>query len=108
MLGAGAIDALRVTHVQGLQDILQAVFGRRDEDQVNVIGHQAIAGNRDAMFSGILPQPREIGLAVRVIKEHVLAPVPALGDVVRHLGKNRTGNAGHDAHIAQRGRQNKG
>ncbi len=37
------VYALRITHVQGFKRLLQTTFIIRYDDQVNVVGHQAIA-----------------------------------------------------------------
>lgn len=91
----GAVDPLRIAHVQRLEHLLQAIFGFRHRDQVDVVAHQAVGEHLDLVFLGVVLQPAQIGLAIVVCKEHLLAPIAPLGDVVGDAGTDGAGKAGH-------------
>jgi hypothetical protein len=108
LLLARPVEALGIAHVQGFQNLLQSIFCRGDQDQVNVIGHQAISRDFHLEFGRIFTEPSEIGLAVLIIKKHILAAVSALGDVVGQMGEDGSGGAWHAEMIAVILRQVKG
>src|SRR3989344_5050987 len=89
----GAIDAWRGACVQDPEDLLQRVWLLGNGHDVNAVGHQAIGEHAHAVFRAVLSQPREIGRSIRVAKEHVLAAVAALGDVVWNTGEDGAGDS---------------
>jgi hypothetical protein len=61
----------------------QAIFGLRHGDQMNVIGHQAIAPNLHALFTTPVGHQFHIGRIVAIVEKRLLATVAALRDVMR-------------------------
>jgi hypothetical protein len=49
---------------------------------MDVIGHQAIGQNLNLIFAGVLTQPIQIGVTIFIGKEHRVATVAALRDVM--------------------------
>ena len=66
-----------------------------NRDQMDVIGHQAIAEYFQAVFVGLLLQQQQIDAPVGIDKEHILAVVPPLGHM---MGQARNGNSGDPGH----------
>ena len=68
---------------------------RRHNDNVDMIGHQAVGENAYVISRAILTHPLEIRTPVRVREENILSPITALGDMVRHAGENGSRKPGH-------------
>jgi len=67
-----------------------------NEDQMNVIGHQAIGPDSDAMLTALLAREIAVEFIVGVGEEHGFAPISALRYMVRQAGNDETGDAGHE------------
>jgi hypothetical protein len=67
----------------------------RDANQVDVIRHQAIAQQRQAMLLTLVAQSLDVGSPVFVNQEDVLTIVAPLGDVVRNALHDHTGHSRH-------------
>ena len=98
-----AVEALGVAHVQWLQGALQAVIGCGYGDQVDMIGHQAIGQYFNLVLFGVVFQPRQIHQAIIIVKEHRLASIATLGDVVRKTCKYGSGQSRHWRSILKKG-----
>jgi len=90
-----AIDVLRVKEIRPSDCFGQGFFRPRHNDQVNVIGHQTIAEDPQAVPGGLPRQDREIGLVIIINEERVLAIVPPLGDMMRNVGQDDSGDSWH-------------
>ena len=98
----------------------KGILKSRDQQQVNVIGHQAVGHDVQAVLPGVLPQARELILPVASREEHILSVrpsqpclpsealakdgllrrsrlVPALGHVVRRFNGNNASDPRHPA-----------
>lgn len=51
-----AVHALGVTHMDMPERQRQGVFGSGNQDEMDVIGHQAVREDRDFMFDGVFAQ----------------------------------------------------
>jgi len=69
------------------------------QDQVHVVGHQAIGPYRNARLQGLLGQQIEIDFLVAVFKEDGLAPVATLGNMMR---KPRNHDPSESSHASER------
>lgn len=69
-------------------------FIARREDQMDVVGHEAIGPDLHAASTGLLGQIA-VDLLVAVFKEDRLAAVAPLGHVMRQSGHDDAGEAGH-------------
>ena len=66
-----------------------------DRNQMNVIRHQAVAKQRDAVALRAFAESFEIETPVVVEQEHGLAIVAPLRDVMRHTRRHHPGHPGH-------------
>ena len=73
----------------------QTVRARRCDDQVHMVGHQAVGPHLHPRRPRRLGQQVEVELVVAVLKERWLTPIPTLGDVMRDAGDHDAGEAGH-------------
>ena len=62
-------------------------------DEVNVIRHQAVAPNREALLCTVVPEQVQVERVVSIFKEDSLATVAALGDVVGDAFQNDAGDS---------------
>jgi len=65
------------------------------EDQMHVVGHQAIGPDLDAEFGAGRGEPIAIEGVVLVAEENALAAVASLRDMMRRAGKDDAGDARH-------------
>ena len=70
------------------------------EDQVDVIGHQAIGPDLNAAPADLFGEQVTINLLVAVLEEDRLAPIAPLGHMVRQSGNDHAGEASHPRPIA--------
>ena len=68
----------------------QALGGLRDNDQVNMIGHQAICSDRDLLCAAELRHELEVVLVIFLTEERLLSAVSPLGDMVGHARSYHT------------------
>jgi hypothetical protein len=68
---------------------------------MNVIGHLAIGPDLDAEPPAGFAKPIAIERVIAVLEEYALAPVAALGDMMRQPGNDDAGDAGHRRAIAR-------
>ena len=69
----------------------QRLFRCRHGDQVDVIRHQAVAPNLDALFAAPVGHQFHIGGIVFLVEKRPLSTVAALGHVVRHARNDYPG-----------------
>ena len=85
------IDALGVAHMQGFQHALQPIIGGRDNNQVYVVGHEAVCEHFNLVFVAVLSEPHQISLAIFVREKDDFAPIAALGYVMWKICKYGSG-----------------
>lgn len=73
----------------------QPLRRRRREDEVNVIGHEAIGPALDAIGLAALGEEIAVERVVFGLEEDRLTAIAALGDMVRRAGNGDAGDAGH-------------
>jgi hypothetical protein len=66
------------------------------QNQMDVIGHQAIAPNSDPLAPACLAQQIAIERIIVLTEEHGPAPIAALGDVMRQVRDDETADARHE------------
>jgi len=91
-----AIHILGVKVVGAADCLRQSVAVGRRNDKVDVVGHQAVRHDADAVLRSLLAEERDIGPAVVVGEEHVLAVVTPLRDVVLVAADHDPCNAWHE------------
>jgi hypothetical protein len=78
-----AVDILRVAKVGPADGLGQRLLLVGNRHQMNVVGHQAVGEDLQAVLLGLLLQKLQVHPPVVIHKEHVLAVVPALCDMMR-------------------------
>ena len=78
------VDPPRVPAMCLADGATQAPGGLRDNDQVNMIGHQAICSDRDLLCAAELRHELKVVLVVFLTEECLLSGVSPLGDMVGH------------------------
>jgi len=68
----------------------------RDDNQMHVVGHQAIADERETLELAVGPEEVKVDQAVGIGLEYELARVTALCDMIGRIGEKNTGKASHD------------
>ena len=89
------VPVLRVTHLHLTQQFGQRLDLRGNHDQMNVIGHEAIAQNLNRVMFGILLQQAEIYLPVNVGEKYVATLVAALSNVMGTMGDDDSTKSRH-------------
>ena len=89
------MDSARVSAMDARQDPAQPVFVLGAQDQMNVVGHQRPSPDRDLGFARRAAEEVAIGGVIRIRIERPLAPIAALGHVVRRVGNDDASEAGH-------------
>ncbi len=98
------VDAPRVAAVGLAQRGAQPVLARRHENEMDVVGHQAIGPNRRVHLAAPFAEQGEIVLVVAVLEEHRQAPRAALGHVMRVSGDDQSRRSWHRWSVARRSR----
>jgi len=78
----------------------EPILVARHGDDVNMVGHQTIAPDRHLRPRRCFGQQIEIERIIAVLEEGLLAPVAALGDVMRQARKDHAGKARHCLRLA--------
>ena len=79
-IAVGGVAAMGV-----LEGEKERIVASGDDDQVDVVGHEAITGQREAMDGAVVAEEVEIDQLVGVGFENGTAAIPSLGDVVRSV-----------------------
>ena len=82
--------------LERLRERLRIVW---DRDQVDVIRHQAIAQQREAVKLGVLPQQLKVGDAIGIADENDLSSISSLGDMMRNVDDYDAGQSSHKLKI---------
>ena len=96
-----AVDALCVEEVDAADGAGEGGFGPGHGDEVDVVGHEAVAEDAQSEARGLAVEQAEPFAAVVVGEEDVLPVVAALGDVVRDAGDDGSCASGHGFMIAE-------
>ena len=88
-----AINALRIAHMSGLQIALKTVRGGGHRHQRNVMAHQTIGQTIRALLLTIVLQAPQVGFPIVVGQKDSFPAIPALGEMMRHLGKDGSSEA---------------
>ncbi len=80
------LQSSRVVVVHSAQASCEGVRAFRHNDQMNMIGHQAVAQDLGACLSGLVAQQRQVHGTIAIAKENVLLMVATLSDMVSAAG----------------------
>ena len=89
------IDVLRVARVQRPERGGQRVLRARRDHQVDVIGHQAIRVDCQAMPDAVSAQQLKEAQTILIAEEHVFLAIAPLSYVQRHVRNDHPGYPRH-------------
>ena len=89
------MDDAGIAAVNGRERAADSIGVSRNEDEVDVVGHQHPGPDLDAGGAGALGEQVAVEGVVLVAEEGGRPAIAALSDVVRVSGKDGTGKAGH-------------
>lgn len=89
------IDSTRIVTVQATQRRRQRALARWDEDQMYVVGHQAVGERFHALAPALHRELGEVVGVVLRVEEHLLATIAALSNVMGNPGRNRPCQTSH-------------
>src|SRR5258706_12538042 len=93
-----AIVILGITLLEPLHEFSQGRLATF-EQQMDMIGHQAVGVNRDIVLAPILRESFQIGLIVGWTEKSLLSLFAAHDNVIGNANDNQPGLAGHTAVI---------
>jgi hypothetical protein len=73
----------------------QRLLAIGDEDEMDVVRHQAIGPDGDALLAALARQQVAIEIIVIFAEEHALAPITPLRHMVGKAGDDKSGDAGY-------------
>ncbi|MGA7711212.1 MAG: hypothetical protein WCA81_04870 [Rhizomicrobium sp.] len=85
----------------GIERSTQTVFVRRHQNEMNMIGHQAVCPHRRACRPATLGKKRFVEGVVVFAKKDLLAPVAPLRHLMRHASRNDSRQPCHAATLAR-------
>ncbi len=97
--GMADIPVGLVTPMRMLESQSQSIAFARNHNQVNMIGHEAIADQRKPMQSSIVSEQVKIDEPFSIRSENELPGIPTLGNVVRNTDGNHSSQTGQASKI---------
>ncbi len=95
------VDPPRVPPMHLADGATQALGGLRDNDQVSMIGHQAICPARDLLCAAESRDELEVVLVIFFTEECLLSAVSPLGDMVGHARSYHTCQSSHGGKLTR-------
>ena len=95
------VDPPRVPPTCLADGAMQAFGGLRDDDQVNMVGHQAICPDRDLLCAAESRDELEVVLEIFFTEERLLSAVSPLGDMVGHARSYHTCKRSHGGKLTR-------
>src|ERR1700733_8969957 len=92
---AARVDELRVAPMGRSHGARETALILRHENQVNVVGHEAIRPDLDGSFRRLIGEEIAIDLLIALLEKNGLAPVAPLRDVMRKAGNHNSGTPRH-------------
>jgi hypothetical protein len=94
-----AIDRDGIAGVGRRQGRAEPVLACRDEDEMDMVWHQAPGPDRSAALPAEAPQEGEVEGVVVFAEEDALAAIAALGDVVGQSRQDLAGGSRHSGRL---------
>ena len=94
------VDEVGIAAMGFAHGATEVAGSRRRENEMHMVGHQAVGPNRYLRLRGLLGQQIQIDFLVAVLKEDRLAPVAALRDMMRKSRNHDPRETCHEARIA--------
>lgn len=73
----------------------QRILPAWNNQQVHVIGHQAVGPHIKLGFGAVLAHPAQVDIPIVFAKEDIPPPVPAMRHMVRKVRKNNASQSSH-------------
>jgi hypothetical protein len=89
------VDLPRITPMGLADSPPQAVFRRRDSNQMRMVGHQAIAPNRHSVFAAPIGHQFQVGRIVSVVEKCLLSPIASLRYMMGHTRNDQSRQPRH-------------
>ena len=89
------MDAAGIGAMHRSQDAPEPVSVARDEDEMNVVGHEHPGPYRDTRRPGVLRQKITVAGVIFGTKKDLRATVSALRHMMRNARQDRAGETGH-------------
>ena len=86
-----SIEILGVAHVERVEGAGQGPLDPGDANDMDMVGHQAVGPNINAVANGILVEPVEISSVVGIGLEDRPIVISTLNDMVRESGNGDSG-----------------
>jgi hypothetical protein len=93
------VDKAGIAPVKIAEGPPQPVRIARHQDDVNMVGHQAIGPDLGLRAPRCIGQQIEIDRIIAVLEKGPLAPIAALGHMMRNAGHHEARKAGHVARL---------
>ncbi len=90
-----AVHAPGVLHVSSTERLGHRILPLGNDDQVNVVRHEAICPHGKRLLPGMAVEESQVNIAVLVGEEDGGAAIAAMGDVIRQAGNHDSGDSGH-------------
>lgn len=97
---SASVDEVCVSPVGFTDSTAKVVSALRLQDQMDVVGHQAVCPDLDARLQSLFGEQIEVDFVVAIVKEDGLAPVAALRDMVRKPRYDDASESRHGKTIA--------
>ena len=91
-----AVDILRVAKMDASNSLCHSRGTVRCDHQVDMVGHQTKADDRQIRNGRFLGQKTEVGKAIVIDKEYVLTIIATLGNVMRYIGDDNARGSRHE------------
>lgn len=98
-LACHPVDPLRELSVDRLQQPAKRVCRGWNDDEMNVIRHQAVSDHVNAVRAGLVVQELQVRRRVSGIEENALSVISALRDMVRNAGEHDPGPSRHSCNV---------
>jgi hypothetical protein len=89
------MEILGISHVDGVEAARKRSVGFRNANEVDVVWHQAIGPDLNAITASTFPQQGKIASEIDLFPENLLPIVPPLGHLVRVIGDRGTRETCH-------------
>lgn len=96
------VDMAGIPAMHRCQRSAQPVRVGRDQDKMDMVGHQHPPPNRDLRRGAVLDQKIAIQRIVGIVEKSLRTAVATLRDVVGQAGEDRTGKASHRTRVTRR------
>ena len=93
------VDIGRIAPMRLADRARQSRAGARVQDEVNVVGHQALGPAREPVVCAALGEEVAVELIVAGLREQRLTAVAVPGHMMRRIGDDDAGEAGHERRL---------